>query len=118
MFRAAIVGLLLLARYDGPTDPALSAWFENQTSHAGKTPCCSVADGHVLTEDQWRLAAKLGEAVPPHYEVFIEGGWHDVPTDAIVDPGKGANPLGKPIVWYGYINGEPRIDCFCPGTMG
>lgn len=103
--------LLSLARYDGPVDEAIHDWFEHQTSHGGNRLCCSIADGHVLNEEQWRVRGNV-------YQVYIEGAWHDVPKDAMIDPGKGANPLGKPIVWYGYTGGEPRIDCFAPGTMG
>jgi len=89
-------------------------WFERQTSHDGHFPCCSEADGHVLNEEDWRVHGGK-------YQVFLEDRWWDVPKEAIVDPGKGDNPLAKPIVWYRHLNGYdggPTIDCFCPGTMG
>ena len=113
--RIAAVFLLMsvpaVARYDGPVDPDLHDWFEHQTSRGGMRLCCSIADGHVLKEEEWRVRGGI-------YQVFVEDKWRDVPKDAIVDPGHGPNPLGKPIVWYGYLSGEPRIDCFAPGTMG
>ena len=111
-----IVFLLLnLTRYDGPpVDPDLHEWFEQQTSHGGHLPCCSEADGHVLSEEEWRLSGGT-------YQVFIEDKWRDVPQEAMVDPGHGPNRLAKPIVWYrknSHSGGEPVIDCFMPGTMG
>jgi len=111
-----IVFLLLnLTRYDGPpVDPDLHEWFEQQTSHGGHLPCCSEADGHVLSEEEWRLSGGI-------YQVFIEDKWRDVPQEAMVDPGHGPNRLAKPIVWYrknSHYGGEPVIDCFMPGTMG
>ena len=102
------------ATYDGPVDPDLHDWFEHQTSHDGKRLCCSIADGVVLKEEEWRTRNGV-------YQVRIQDQWRDVPKDAIVDPGNGTNPLGKPIVWYRHLSGyegEPTIDCFCPGTMG
>lgn len=106
-----LISVPALARYDGVVEPEVHDWFEKQTSHDGMRLCCSIADGHVLQEEEWRVRGGT-------YQVFIENKWLDVPRDAMVDPGKGTNPIGKPIVWYGYTGGEPRIDCFCPGTMG
>jgi len=77
-------------------------------------PCCSEADGVVLNEEEWRTYNGV-------YQVLIENRWWDVPRGAIVDPGNGANPIGKPIVWYRHLDGyegAPTIDCFASGTMG
>ena len=83
----------------------LHDWFEHLRS--GKGPCCADADGNVLKDSDWR--SKDG-----HYQVFIAEQWRDVPDDAVVlDP----NLFGRTMVWPYYVNGEPFIRCFMPGSM-
>jgi hypothetical protein len=113
-FLSVIAVASVQAKYNEPVDPDIHMWFERQTSHDGHFPCCSEADGHVLNEEDWRVQGGK-------YQVFLEDRWWDVPREAIVDPGKGANPIGKPVVWYRHLegyDGPPHLDCFCPGTMG
>jgi hypothetical protein len=88
-------------------DPQLHAWFETQHSVAGAW-CCNVADGFVLTDNDWRHAGG-------HYEVRIAGQWQPVPPDAIRDPAGGRNPMNGAIVWYRQSGEDVRIFCFAPG---
>jgi hypothetical protein len=89
-------------------DPALHAWFERQHSVAGAW-CCDVADGHVLTAEQWRASAN-------GYQVLLEGAWLDVPANALRDPAGGPNPTGQAVVWYVEMPDLFHIYCFAPGT--
>ena len=100
-------------------DPELHEWFERQKNQGG-SPCCSVADGHMLEEDAVRI-------VGDHYEVNINNKWHKIEPrmmrqNALDDP----NPTGKAVVWY--VLFEPAlynelyegvyIYCFAPGYTG
>jgi hypothetical protein len=72
-------------------------------AHSGNPTCCggTSGDAHFLDEDQWRIKNS-------HYQVQLqprplsETKWYGVPPDAVVDPGRGANPTSRPVVWYGY----------------
>jgi hypothetical protein len=88
----------------------LKGWFDSLRSDKG--PCCSDADGTVLSDVDW-------ESKDGHYRVRIQGQWLDVPDDAVI---KEPNRAGRTMVWPNYVspNGGPvRIDirCFMPGSM-
>ena len=84
----------------------LKSWFENLRS-AGKELCCSVADGHPVADEDWRI-------VNEHYQVRIGDEWVTVPDQALV---KEQNRAGHAMEWHSYNDGHPRIRCFMPGTM-
>ena len=85
-------------------------WFEQQHSVKGAW-CCSLADGHVLNETDWRIR-------DGRYEVFIGKSWYPINPDQMVDPTKGGeNPTGHAIVWFVTNDYGLTIYCFCPGTM-
>jgi hypothetical protein len=91
-------------------EPGLHAWFERQHNANGGW-CCDLADGHILTEDQWRGGTK-------GYEVLIAGRWWPIEPWMYRNPIGGPNPTGQAIVWYTDAYDGPRIWCFTPGTEG
>ncbi len=91
-------------------------WFERQAGANGVS-CCSMADGHLLEDGDWRMKQD-GSG----YEVRLVSTWHEVPKQALIDPRKDPNPTGHAVVWYegrwdiaGAFN--PIIHCFLPGYM-
>src|SRR5690242_12194904 len=117
-FRIAIAIALLaassaLARDRGQfasTSPELKAWFDGLKS--GRGPCCSDADGTVISDADW-------ESHDGHYRVRIPNNngkmeWIDVPDDAVITE---PNRIGRTMVWpiRGYLG--MTIRCFMPGSM-
>ena len=93
-----------------PITPQQKDRFEGLKS--GKGPCCSDADGNVLSDIDW-------ESKDGRYRVFLQGQWVDVPDDAVL---KGPNMYGPTMVWpmYNSSFGGPliiQIRCFIPGMM-
>jgi hypothetical protein len=91
----------------------LKPWFDSLRSAKGY--CCSDADGHPMTEGDWRLSDD-----GRHYRVSIEGRWWDVPDNAVIlEP----NLAGRPMVWYTPTRSDENnlyaidIRCFMPGTL-
>ena len=72
-------------------------WWHAQVNDATNSPCCGGPgqDGHVLTqwspgsqpkEDDWRVVSTLASGdgfAPSGYQVWIHGGWRDVPNRAM-----------------------------------
>lgn len=85
--------------------PAMKAWFDSLKS--GKGPCCSDADGTALSDVDWQSDGT-------HYRVRIDGAWHDVPDDAVLDV---PNMAGRTMVWPLYTPTGVMIRCFIPGSM-
>lgn len=90
---------------DGHSQSPLHDWFAGLKS--GKGPCCADADGNVVLDSDW--VSKNG-----HYRVFIMREWVNVPDEAVITV---PNLDGRTIVWPLYINGEPTVRCFMPGSM-
>ena len=76
-------------------------------SEARKGPCCSDADGSVVSDVDW-------ESKDGHYRVRLEGQWIDVPDDAVITV---PNRAGRTMVWP--VKGALGISirCFLPGSM-
>ena len=96
----------------GPISPEIRTWARTLENKL-KMGCCASADG-------WKPEAVEYDIAADHYRVRIEGEWHDVPADALLD---GPNKFGFPMVWYyrTYLNGEKSalyIRCFLPGAGG
>lgn len=98
------------------------AWWDCHKMPRGGASCCGTADGHTLSDSEWRLApAAKG------YQVLIGGQWADVPKDSVLhdadkcgpDPKDDGRSLAK--VWWSLSitddNDQPRILCFIPGQM-
>jgi hypothetical protein len=83
----------------------LKAWFDGLKS--GKGPCCSDADGTVVSDVDWQSGNG-------HYRVRLDGEWVDVPDEAVVTE---PNRVGRTMVWplRGYLG--LTIRCFMPGSM-
>lgn len=88
---------------------AMHRWFECQKQPTSGASCCSIADGHVLSEDQWSIRGN-------GYRVKIGAVWYEVPANRVIASRCGPNPTASPVVWWGYVAGEPMIFCFLPGT--
>ncbi|MGY4511441.1 hypothetical protein ACVIN2_004895 [Bradyrhizobium sp. USDA 3650] len=84
----------------------LKSWFEGLHSKDG-VQCCSDADGMALADVDW-------DTEDGHYRVRIDGQWVIVPSDRVVTD---ANRTGRTIVWPQYLNGNPVVRCFMPGSM-
>ena len=81
----------------------LKPWFDSLRS--GKGPCCSDADGFVVTDPDW-------ESKSGHYRVRIDN--EDVPEGAVITE---PNRAGRATVWP--IKGSLGISirCCMPGSM-
>jgi hypothetical protein len=95
----------------GNVDPATRQWVQGLRDKLGKG-CCDTADGHPA-EYEWDIAGKS-------YRVRIEGEWHTVPPEAVIDE---PNRLGYATVWYWWswdLDGRKshHIRCFLPGAGG
>ena len=85
-------------------------WFHAQHSVAGVW-CCDISDGHVLNDEDWRMASDA-------YEIRIHGQWIKVPEKALRDPNGGPNPTGHAIAWYNITPYGVMLYCFAPGFSG
>jgi hypothetical protein len=107
-----LVGLASMAWGAPPPDADLGgplhAWFERQHNVRGGW-CCDLADGHVLSDDDWRQSGD-------RYEVRVTDAWLPVPSEALRDTVGGPNPTGHAIVWFTANEFGVRIYCFAPGT--
>jgi hypothetical protein len=93
------------------TDRAIKNWVESLKDKNGRS-CCETADGYPA-EYEWDVVGK-------GYKVRIEGKWHLVPPDAVLEE---PNRLGYATVWYWWsweIDGSKafHIRCFLPGSNG
>lgn len=84
--------------------------------------CCSLADGHMLGDKEWRIANG-------HYEVNLENHWFIVPESVVIklskvcgeEPNADNRPMAK--VWYttnrDFDNNIASVVwyCFLPGTL-
>ena len=86
--------------------PELNSLYESL--HSGKGPCCDGSDAKRVDDAAW-------ESKDGHYRVRIGEEWVDVPNEAIVP---GPNLAGRTMVWPYYQNGQTKVRCFMPGSMG
>lgn len=88
--------------------PDLDGWYSQLRSGLG--PCCGgpQIDATTVDDIDWKI---VGE----RYAVRLEGEWQDVPPLAVV---KEPNRAGRALVWTYRDNGDLRVRCFMPGTLG
>ena len=100
----------------------LKPWFDALKSEKG--PCCSAADGYVISDADWESSdghyrVRIPRTMPKGENSFSEMIWVDVPDEAVV---REPNVYGHTVVWplYNAVNYGarfPAIRCFLPGTM-
>jgi hypothetical protein len=112
---AMIIALVFLvsaligkAKAHDQNKPGLDDWYFSLRSK-GNIPCCGgpSEDATKLEELQWRTKGSS-------FEVFIDGGWIDVPESAVVPV---PNKDGRALVWLSYADGKPVVRCFMPGML-
>jgi hypothetical protein len=124
----AILSVLPIAAAAHPppgTDPSSREheWWECQRQADNPhQPCCSLTDGHVLSDRQWKVSEN-------HYQVELEGRWFTVPDSAVIGTSKtcGAEPDADDRqtakVWYApnraYDGSIMAVTwyCFLPGDV-
>ena len=94
------------ARAHDHQHPELDSWYESL--HSGKGPCCDGSDAKRVDDAAW-------ESKDGHYRVRIGAEWVDVPNEAVVP---GPNLAGRTMVWPYFQNGQTKVRCFMPGSMG
>ena len=103
---AAVLAGSAMARDDGRfANSPLKPWFDSLRS--GKGPCCSDADGSVVSDVDW-------ESKDGHYRVRLDGQWIEVPDDAVITV---PNRAGRTMVWPVKDSAGISIRCFLPGSM-
>ncbi len=104
---AGFVGSSTARDLDGRyANSPLKPWFDHLAS--GRGLCCSITDGETVSDPDW-------ESKDGHYRVRLDGGWVDVPDDALITV---PNLFGRTMVWP-IRSGGPGIviRCFMPGSM-
>lgn len=123
----ALLTYAAAARAEPPQGTDLNSpihkWWECHVQPHSPVSCCSEADGHNLTDNDWRQTKDPADP----YEIRVEGTWHPVPARAILGPdGCGPDPdtsnASSAKVWYiryNEIDGTVRLSilCFMPGTF-
>jgi hypothetical protein len=85
--------------------PVNDAWLKEQRN-ADDQVCCNGEDVLSANDIEWDASGK--------YRVKIGSEWLDVPPWALV---RGPNRMGRMLVWLGFVEGEPYVRCFMPGTL-
>ena len=114
MIKSSLLLLMLLFVHDDGryANSSLKPWFDTLSSKGGGA-CCSQSDGKVVDDPDWTTI--VDPAKPKvHYRVRLEGQWVDVPDDTVITE---PNKAGHTMVWPMYLNGNPVVRCFLPGTM-
>ena len=124
---AAVLGFAFSASAAPPPGTNLSGpehlWWECQ--HNNGESCCSLSDGHVIKDEDWRQDPVHQES----YQVRIDGTWFDVPVSAVIQPAHQCGPepdatkrsMSK--AWYYIVRDDNNkiVDvhfyCFMTGTM-
>jgi hypothetical protein len=101
------------------------AWWECHLQPASNIGCCREADGHALSDNEWRTHEGRGGTA---YQVRVGAKWFGVPQETVVsdmshcgaEPDLVKRPMAK--VWYYTMWGldgamNIKIRCFLVGTM-
>lgn len=96
-----------LARWTGPTDPTLSAWYSAQHNAKGQY-CCDRADGH---DFYGAYAIDTNGDV----EFDANGIHHHLPAYMVLNA---PNPTGHAVWWYADADSGHVDYCFAPGAAG
>ena len=99
------------------------AWWECHHDPTDGKLCCSVSDGHVLKDDDWKIGPD------GHYKIRVETRWFDVPPENVIqsstlcgpEPSEENRSMAK--VWYSPTVNENnsiesiKVYCFMSGQM-
>jgi hypothetical protein len=82
-------------------------WFKDQRQPGTGASCCDDADGEQVEEDirngeYWIRSDKTA------------GLWLRVPPEVVI---KGPNMFGRPVAWFRWTDGTPKIFCYAPGVL-
>jgi hypothetical protein len=104
----AIAGMLALvpALAHDHRNPANNEWLKQQRNQNGNL-CCDGDDWTRADDLEWSASAG-------RYKVRIGTDWLDVPPEALI---REPNKMGHVLVWLRYLNGQPVVFCFAPGTL-
>lgn len=101
----AVSDVSMPARAHDHSRPHLDGWYKGLNSEKG--PCCDGSDHSYVADVNWE--SKAGR-----YRVRLDGEWHDVPPEAVL---QGPNLDGRTLVWPVKAWGGVNIRCFMPGSM-
>ena len=107
---AALLALVSAAVHAKPpqnADPELKPWFEGLTNPTIGMSCCATADGHILSDKDWRT-------VKDGYEIRQGDHWVPVPPEAVLQ--NQTNPTGGAVAFFP-PSGAPPIYCFVLPNM-
>jgi len=94
-------------------DPALGSWFRSLTDPIVGLSCCAEADGHILSDSDWR-------ANGDRYEIRVAGAWWPVPPETVLN--HVPNPTGGAVAFWEphrhAANRAPKIYCFVRPAEG
>lgn len=102
--------VLLLATWDGPSNPELRSWFAQVRNPLGQV-CCDETEVVRVQDYSWSAEARV-------WNVQADGVIYHVPPSRVVaEP----NKAGQALIWF-YPKGEARSDatarCFLRGSEG
>ena len=107
---AAIVFLATATATAAPppnADPSLASWFRSLTNPVVGLSCCAEADGHILSDADWRSNGA-------GYEIRVNGTWWPVPPETVLN--HVPNPTGGAVAfWESHRHQNdrpPNIYCF------
>lgn len=92
-----------------PGRPDLDAWAMG-LQNGNRTICCSFEEARDLNDAEWDTTVVDGKS---HYRVYYKGRWLVVDDSSVVYQ---PNKYGPALAWIVYLNGEPWVKCFLPGT--
>jgi hypothetical protein len=89
-------------------DPSLASWFRSLTNPVVGLSCCAEADGHILSDADWRTKGN-------GYEIRIGENWWPVPPETVLN--HVPNPTGGAVAfWEAHRHQKsdrpPNIYCF------
>jgi hypothetical protein len=91
-------------------------WWECQQTPGAQKKCCGEADGHNLSDGEWRQSNS-------GYQVRVGDHWFDVPPEAVISgagrcgPEPDAEHRSEAKVWYVRLGFSVLVRCFIAGTL-
>ena len=104
----SLVLIVVPVRAHDHANAGLDPWYKSLSSRGGG-PCCGGpnVDADAVNDGDWEVRGG-------HYWIRYRGTWMEVPDAMVLTQ---PNFAGRTLVWMFYVNGEPKIRCFIPGSM-